>query len=609
MPLLSRLSLLAGLCLVLACPSKPTTTAQPDGGAPGAQPPPGQRPTPVPSTLAVGAAPGPLQRPPHPAMATSQYGFAALNALAATAPATTQPAPTAKGWALLASAQDGCEQDARVVFLQAYRAAAEDGAKAEAACGVLATLVMDPDPAGYAERLTDAYGIQLYASTAPGLSLPAEGARMLAMAAAGRDRDAASAAKRVADSDVKDPWARTLEGMTRSLLGDRGGALTAFNAALASGVSLPRTSVERAVVAFRLGDMGVAAADALTALKLSPQCTRCALTRASALALDDDPKKVSQGQQELVRLASSKLPGYWVAEAMAVASVVESRAGNTQAVEDLANRLKALKGFGAEASLASGLAAAASGQHGAAILALDNAARGLAPGPLRTQALRALAQSALAEGRHAQALEAIKGLDGEGGATPAGAALSARTLEAMKQGEAAREERLRAHALDPYDPVVAKEAGRPARPGGETNSARASQLWRLLAGGAPKEAMVLAKALADADKTNPYAAWAMMECQRGMDASTELGETPGKNVVVLAMDTVKRLGKAEPHAVFHGAARRSIILTLDEGDRPVVLDALKRFEKDPDPALVKLVQEGVARGGPRARRTADHGGH
>lgn len=600
------------LVLAAGCPAKPAQPAVVDAGAPPPARVPGDPlPNRAPNQLApnTGAAPGPLARPPHPAMATSQYGFAALNALAATAPATTTPAPVGQGWALLAGAADHNEQEARTIFLQAFRAAADDTARAEAACGVAATLVLDPDPVGYTARLTDAYGIQLYASTARGLSPAADAARMLAMAGAGRDRDAFAAAKRLADGAPKDAWARLLEGMTRALLGDRGAALNAFAASLATGVTLPRTHLERARVALRLGDLPQAAADSATALKLARNCTPCALTHATALALDRDPKVSAQGQQELVALTGGNPPAYWTAEALGVAALLEARAGNTAAVESLGTRLKALPGFDAEAALARGLGAAALGQHEAAVVALDHAARNLVPGPLHAEALRALAHSALALGRQEQAVGAIKGLEKALGGSAASAGLLARVMAAGKQDAGAREELLRAHALDPYDPAVAQAAGRKPRPGGTAASAKAEQMWRLLGGGAPAQAMALARTLAQADPQNPYAAWAVLECQAGLDQGTELGEAADKQIVVAALDVVKRLGKTPPHEVLHGQARRQLILVLDEGDRPTVVEALGRFSADPDPALAALAREAVARGAPRPRRTAHEGAH
>jgi tetratricopeptide (TPR) repeat protein len=537
-------------------------------------------------------------------MATSQYGYAAVQAMAAATAAPQAPVTVAQGLEKLASAADGCERASRDIFLQAFTAAADETGRADATGGLMLSLVLDPDPNGYVQRLTDAYGMQLYVSSVKGTSRVTEGARAIVMAAAGRFPDARGATKRMAEGNPKELWLRTLEGIARGLMGDRGAAVAAFKSALASGNSMPRTFLERGAVLFRLQDLPAARVDAEAALKLNPACTRCKLLRAQAMALGEDATAQAEGLSELSRLSSLGLPAYWTAEALTAASVVEARAGHADAAEALAARLRDIKEFAPEAALASGLAAQAAHNNAAALLALDKACKTLPAGPFRVTALKALAAAAVAEGAHAQALEALKGLEAESGAGAEVAELASSALAAMKDVTGAREETLRAFALDPYSPARATAAGRPVRAGGPALSAKAQQMWQLLGGGAAQEAMAMADALAKADKKSPYAPWAKVLCQRVLDQAVPVGETASKEVIVHAVEAVARLGKDPPHAVFPVSARKDLLDALDEGERNVVQESLKLFAGDPDPSVAALAKEAINRGAAKVRKTA-----
>ena len=82
---------------------------------------------------------------------------------------TSSPTPSlvliAEAETMLWSLQPGSEQQATTKLLQAWRGAPDDQTRGLALALTAASLVFDPAVEGYLERLTDAYGLALYAGT------------------------------------------------------------------------------------------------------------------------------------------------------------------------------------------------------------------------------------------------------------------------------------------------------------------------------------------------------------------------------------------------------------------------------------------------------------
>lgn len=571
-----------------------------DAGRPVRQPgdpvPPGERP---PNLLTPEASPGPLQRPPHPTMATSAHGLAAINALVAQVPAATQALTLETALAELGSAEDGSELRARDLFVQLYRVATSDAGRADAVGGVMLSLVLAPDPQGYTERLTDAYGMSLYVvALNSGTARMPEAARVVVTAAAGRIRESMEIAGRLVHVEAKDAWLRLGEGIARSMLGQRGAALDALDASAANGKAPARTYLERARVHLALGEAAPALKDAQTALKMSPRCNACRVAEARAMA--SLPGSAAAGVTALGALAGGGLPEPLKVEALTAAALAEAVAGHGPAVESLAAALRPLKTWGPEAALVTGLAASVAGDHPGAILALDKATRDLPTGQARSAGLWALARSASAEKNHGRALEALTALEQDAGPAPEIAELAATILAAMGDKEGAAQEILKAHALDPYSAQRAAAAGRKPRAGGAANSERMAQVWRLLGGGVPRAAMVVLDTLDRADRNNPTVGWGRVVAQRQLDALLPVGTAPGNEAAQFAADAISACGREVPSAVLPPPARRVIANTLDEGARGITRPALERMlASEKDPGLLKLLTEAVARTAPR----------
>ncbi|MEW5849099.1 MAG: hypothetical protein AB2A00_09800 [Myxococcota bacterium] len=578
--------LLCTLCL--ACPAKDTTPA------PDAAPP-------KPAASLVNGAPGPLQRPPHPTMATAEYGQAALKSLAAASPVNLPSgAAVPAGYVKLGQATDNCEPEARDLFAASFRVAENDVTKVEAGGGVMLSLVLDPDPNGYNERLTDAYGMALTLGAAKQGGRRVEMARGVVLAAAARRGEALGAIDRTMKDAPKDAWLLLLQGITLGMLGERGDALTALDAAAALADAPVRVFYERGRLRLSVGDHAGAMADGHKATQMMETCTRCKVLTAQARALGPDPQ---QGLTDISLLVTSGLAPWLAADALLTAAVVEARLGHADAAATVAEKLRGLKGFSSEAAVASGLAAAAAGDHAQALLALDSGVKGLPSGRMRTLALMALARSALATGAQGRALEALRAAEKDTGMDADAAELMAQTLTAMGQKEAALDENLRAHALDPHSAPRAAAAGRKARSGGDAARDRTQRIWRLLGAKAPNQALALLAEHEKVDASDPYAAWARVVAHRDLAARLRPDEEIPPDAARAAVDAVKRAGKEPLSKVFPSEARKLLLDVLDEAPREISGASLKAFANDPDPRLAAVAKEAIARGAPRPRRS------
>ena len=595
-----------GLGLLVAtvgCPKGQSSAADAstvvaDGGAvhrdPGDPIEPGHRP---PHGLAPGAAAGPLRRPPHPAMATSNHGLGALQALATAVTAPVTPVSPADGLRLLASGGDGSAAAARDVFVHLWSQAQEDRVRAQAAGGVMAALVLDPAQEGYRERLTDAYGMQLYAGalgTVTGSERQLSAARALVLAAAGRFRESNVLCAQVATGNTE-PYSRWLEGVARHLMGQGGSALAALDAATKAQSPLPHALLERARVQLALGNLNAARVDAQAALKASPKCSPCRLVAAQALALDTDAGDARTGLEELSALTASKPPEPVLVEALATAAVGEARAGNTAGTESLAVQMRSFKSWPGETALAEGLAAHLAGEHKVAATSLETASRALPSGLLRREALRALAVTSVQANAPANALKALEALEGEAGGAADSATQAAGILAAMGDSVGAAEEHLRAYVLDPYSPEVAKAAGLKPRAGGAAASAKAAQLWRLVGGGAAQPALTLAGTMEKTDPNSPYLAWSKLQSQLQLDAQAPVGTEANNEAALLAVDVVNRCGKQPVHTLFPVSMRAALVAALDSGDRGITGGALKVMAKDKETKVAQTAQEAASR--------------
>lgn len=593
------------LVFTLACQAEGRPTAAADAAtAPRADA--AAPPQPRQNGLIPQPSPGPLKRPPHPSMATSALGLAAVETLVAATPPPSGPLTTQAALDVLGSVETGCEQRARTLFAQLYRLATDDAGKADAVAGIMLGNLLMPDTQGYQERLTDTYGMSLYVTALKsGTAKLPEAARVLALMAAGRIHDTKEVARRIPLSGTRNSWLRLTEGMARATLGEYGAALDALQAALTADAAPPRAYLERARVWLVLGETASAVKDADAALKQSPGCVACRLVRAQALALS--PSQGAQGVAALSALMGEALPQHLLADTLTTAAVAEVRAGHGPAAEALGERLAKMEGYAAEGAAAAGLAAHAQGNHGLAVLALDRAVKALPLGLARTESLWALARSAAHEGHHGRALEALGALESDSGPSAASAQLAAELNTALGQKDAAQQDTLRAHALNPYQPALAKAAGNTPRAGGPALEDQMKQAWRLTGLRVPQQSLALLEDLLRKDPKNPSAAWAQTVAQRLLDEGLTTGTLPGPQAPQFAANAVLWAGKTPLARTFPVAVRGFLLDVLDEGDRKITGKALELLAaQEQDRKLKPLAAEAVARKGPRPPASAHH---
>lgn len=140
------------------------------------------------------------QRPPHPNMASAAWGERVANELATTlgnvvdgdAKLLLSDARTK-----LLSLDPGSEKQARDLALRSWKRAADDAGRGAALATVALALVLDPTVDGYAERLTDAAGIAIYAGTVDASDSIGQCSRAVVGAAAGSVRQARALIKLV----------------------------------------------------------------------------------------------------------------------------------------------------------------------------------------------------------------------------------------------------------------------------------------------------------------------------------------------------------------------------------------------------------------------------
>jgi hypothetical protein len=158
----------------------------------GCEPSPPSSLTPPPRASSS-ATPPTLTRPPQPVMASPAWGEHVATQLGkdVTAPAGVSANELVQKATLrLWSLEPGSEREAIFVLLQAWKAAPDDQTRGLALALVAVAMVWEPTVEGYLERLTDAYGLGLYAGTVDTSTPIGQAARSIVLAAGGSVRQA-----------------------------------------------------------------------------------------------------------------------------------------------------------------------------------------------------------------------------------------------------------------------------------------------------------------------------------------------------------------------------------------------------------------------------------
>lgn len=274
------------------------------------------------------------KRPPQPVMASPVWGErVALERSRAVPEAAADAKPVqlvAEAQRLLLSLEPGTETRAETLLWQAWKGAPDDQTRGLALALAAVAMVWEPSVEGYVERLTDAYGLALYAGTVDTTSAHGQAARGIVASAGGavrQGRDLVDLLARMPrQPDDLGPWL----ALARASANDRRQAF--FDEAAAALKTAPTAWRVRAALADRLVDLGlfvraVEVADA----KDAPAAVRLVFAR--ALVLDGrapDARPVLEG-------FSSTLAGvdeprrsealYWLGEAqLALGDVSGARA-------------------------------------------------------------------------------------------------------------------------------------------------------------------------------------------------------------------------------------------------------------------------------------------
>jgi hypothetical protein len=155
----------------------------------------------------------------------------------------------------LMSLEPGSERQAIPLLLQAWKGATDDQTRALALALVAVAMVWDPTVEGYVERLTDAYGLGLYAGTIDTTATIGQAARSIVLGAGGSVRQARDLIQLLAtmarQPDDLPPWL----ALARASANDRRQGF--FDEAERGLKTLPSAWRLRAALADRFADLGL----------------------------------------------------------------------------------------------------------------------------------------------------------------------------------------------------------------------------------------------------------------------------------------------------------------------------------------------------------------
>lgn len=293
------------------------------------EPPPAPTPpsTPKPATPT---------RPPQPVMASPAWGERVALELGKDVAAPTGVTPqelVQKAQQRLLSLEPGSERQAIPLLLQAWKGATDDQTRGLALALVAVAMVWDPTVEGYVERLTDAYGLGLYAGTVDTTATIGQAARSIVLGAGGGVRQArdlidllATMARQPEDLA---PWL----ALARASANDRRQGF--FDEAERGIRTMPTAWRLRATLADRFADLGLYERAAATIVdEGAPAAAR--LVKARALVQGGQAKDALATLTDLsTSLAGVDEPRrsealYWLAEAhVATGDVAAARSGAT----------------------------------------------------------------------------------------------------------------------------------------------------------------------------------------------------------------------------------------------------------------------------------------
>ncbi len=259
------------------------------------------------------------KRPPQPVMASASWGEHVALELGVKVAPVTIPADTLLKDAITAlhALDVSSEARARDLALQAWKSGSTDEQRGLALAIVAASMVYDPLVDGYTERLTDAYGLALYAGTVESGNIDGHSLRAIVLAAAGANRQARELIDVVKKTPKLPDSARPLLALAWAAVNERSDVFfTAAKDGLAARADSDRL---RVALADRLLDLGFND-DALAAVTVEHPVPALRLAAARARVLKGDATAVT-ALQEL----STSLTGvdesrraealYWLAEA------------------------------------------------------------------------------------------------------------------------------------------------------------------------------------------------------------------------------------------------------------------------------------------------------
>jgi hypothetical protein len=216
----------------------------------GCEPPPASPPPPPTQTTPT--------RPPQPVMASPAWGERVALDLGkdVVAPAGVAPAVLVQqAQAKLMSLEPGSERAAIPLLVQAWKGATDDQTRGLALALVAVAMVWDPTVEGYVERLTDAFGLGLYAGTIDTSATIGQAARSIVLGAGGSVRQARDLIDLLAtmprQPDDLWPWL----ALARASANDRRQAF--FDEAERGLKTLPSSWRLRATLADRFADLGL----------------------------------------------------------------------------------------------------------------------------------------------------------------------------------------------------------------------------------------------------------------------------------------------------------------------------------------------------------------
>jgi hypothetical protein len=259
------------------------------------------------------------KRPPQPVMASASWGeHVALELGVKVAPVTVPVDTLLKDAITAVYALDvGSEARARDLALQAWKSSSTDEQRGLALAIVAASMVYDPLVDGYTERLTDAYGLALYAGTIDSGNIDGHSLRAIVLAAAGANRQAREQIDIVKKTPKLPDSARPLLALAWAAVNERSDV---FFAAAKDGLAArPDSDRLRLALADRFLDLGFAD-DALAAVTVDRPVPVLRLAAARARVLKGDATARTTLQE-----LSTALTGvdesrraevlYWLAEA------------------------------------------------------------------------------------------------------------------------------------------------------------------------------------------------------------------------------------------------------------------------------------------------------